>query len=148
MINHKLRVLVVATDKKWRDSYIEAFLAEGCEVKTVPDGMEALECLHKLLFDVVVADDSCCNMDPMEFMFNVKDLASNEPIIMLGGKDLDGFEFVWKHSKVFFAGPKNELLSMVSACADNARSRTGRIKSNSHIKKSDTAVDNEISEHH
>lgn len=126
MLNHKPRVLVVTSDERWRDSCTQAFRAEGCEVNTVPGGLQALDVLQRNLFDIVVTDDSYSNMGPIEFLFNVRDLASNEPFILLGGNGLERFEDVWRRCNVFFTGSKDRLLSAIPDSIERVYSRSTR----------------------
>ncbi len=113
-LERKHNVLIVSDDEPWRDSCAEAFRSLGCQTRTRRNGVEAIEILHKEIFDVVVSDDSCHeSMDPLELTLNILDLAPNHPLILLGGEDLARFGYLWRHWEVFFAGSKADVLEMI-----------------------------------
>lgn len=126
MTAHRPSVLVVTADDRWKDSCTRAFIRKGCVVTTVKDGQQALDILQRHSFDIVADDDSYPDMGPLEFTFNVRDVAANEPVILLGGTDLEQFEYVWTRWKVFFAGPKQEVIAIIPASVEKVLSHSYR----------------------
>ncbi len=118
-----LSVLVVTADEQWQGRCAQAFLDRACQVIKARSGLQALVSLRKSSFDIVIADDSCFDMEPIEFTLNVRELAVNEPMLLLGGRELERFAYVWRRWQVFFAGPKEDLLATIPRCIHEARQR-------------------------
>jgi DNA-binding NtrC family response regulator len=121
--DYRPRVLVVTDDEPWKNLCVTAFVGDKCDVETAENAFDALDSLRGLFRDIVVADDSCPDMEPMEFMFNVRDMTSNDPVILLGGEHLESYKNALKKWKVFFVGQKMRLLSMIPASVEIVRLR-------------------------
>lgn len=83
-------------------------------------GFDALAALRTMRFDAILADDSCGDMKPLEFVLNVRDMVKNDPVIMIGGAELGRFTDVWAHCRVFYAGEKSAIPGRIPECVQRA----------------------------
>lgn len=109
--NH--RALVATADLGWRERCARAFLGEGWDVHTTSEGEQVLNLLRRHMYDLVVVDESFSDMGLVEFSMNVRDIASNQPMTLIGGNNVSKFQHVWRHCNVFFAGPKDQVLEII-----------------------------------
>ena len=79
------RILVVDDDSGVREALSEFLLSLGYEVVAVENGDDALVEYEKSVFDVVMADLIMPNMDGMEAMDRIQEIAPDVPVIMISG---------------------------------------------------------------
>lgn len=80
-----MRVLVVEDMKDVRELLVQYLLGDGHQVKTAANGREALELFREDSFDLVITDRAMPEMNGDQLTAAIKDLAPNEPVIMLTG---------------------------------------------------------------
>ena len=78
-----LRILVVDDDRGICTSLKEILEFDGCEVETAHDGIEALECVEKHRFDLVLSDVVMPNMDGHELYLSLRDRHPELPVLMM-----------------------------------------------------------------
>jgi len=113
MDNQNHKALVATADSGWLERCTRAFIGEGWNVHVASAGQEALDLLRKHLFDFVVVDESFSDMGLVEFSLNVRDIASNRPVTLVGGNNLSRLQRVWRRCDVYFAGPKDQVLDII-----------------------------------
>ena len=118
MQEDNLTVLVATADADWQRQCEIVLVKRGCLVHTACDGFEALGMLCRHVYDCVVVDDSLSDVGPIELSLNVRDLAPNEPLMLVGGDDLTRFGRVWRLCNVYYAGPKAQVLEAIPAALE------------------------------
>jgi PAS domain S-box-containing protein len=78
-----LQILVVDDDLGISRSLREVLERDGCRVETASDGLEALACLEKERFDVVLSDVVMPNMDGYELFRIVQTRYPDLPMLMM-----------------------------------------------------------------
>ena len=116
-----LRALVASSDQRWRAKYVNALLNAGCDVHTATDGFQGLNLLRCQVYDLVLMDDSVNDLEPVEFSFNVREVAANNPVLMVAGNDVGRFGRAWSRCNVFFAGAKPQVLNLIQKAVLCAR---------------------------
>lgn len=83
------RLLVVDDDPFYREIAASSLAAEGYDVTTSSDGLEALEVMSARAFDLAVVDLTMPGMDGMKLIAHVRETAINRyvPIIVITGND-------------------------------------------------------------
>ena len=66
--NANTRILIVEDDTVLRSAYATVLNAEGYNVQTAADGVEALETAHTTDFEVILLDMLMPNMNGLEFL--------------------------------------------------------------------------------
>jgi CheY-like chemotaxis protein len=77
------RVLIADDDGGIRKTLCELLEAEGCNVETVGDGVEALARIEKGAFDVVLSDVVMPRMDGYQLFTTVRERWPDLPILMM-----------------------------------------------------------------
>ena len=77
------RVLVVEDEQKTRDSLAEGLRMESWSVQTAATGNEALDCLTREAFDLVVLDWMLPDLDGVEVLQRLRRHAQHVPVLML-----------------------------------------------------------------
>lgn len=98
----KFKALVV-DDVSMNRSFVKSYLAtQGFEVDTAGDGLEALEKTNSDSYDLIFSDIEMPNMNGLEFLKSVKELAhyKSVPFVLLTTVDSDD---VKKRSKALGA---------------------------------------------
>ncbi len=78
-----LRILVVDDDRGICNSLQEILEVDGCDVATAHDGIEALECIAKNEFDLVLSDVIMPNMDGHDLYLSVRERYPDLPVLMM-----------------------------------------------------------------
>ena len=78
-----LRILVVDDDRGICTSLKEILEADGCEVMTAHDGIEALECIEKNEFDLALSDVVMPNMDGHDLYLRLRKGYPDLPVLMM-----------------------------------------------------------------
>lgn len=78
-------LLLIEDDPEIVECLKVLFELEGYRVVSASDGIEALQIIKGLAFDVIVTDNQMSGMDGVEFIQIFKDLKNKTPIIMLTG---------------------------------------------------------------
>jgi len=78
-----LRVLVADDDLGIAQSMKEILEADGCQVATASDGLEALERLAQADFDAVITDVVMPNMDGHEIFLKIRESHPGLPVLMM-----------------------------------------------------------------
>ncbi|MDE0886688.1 MAG: response regulator [Myxococcota bacterium] len=78
-----LRILVVDDDRGICQSLQEILHSDGCRVEIAHDGIEALECIEKDDFDIVLSDVVMPNMDGHELYLNLHERHPGLPVLMM-----------------------------------------------------------------
>jgi PAS domain S-box-containing protein len=78
-----LRILVVDDDRGICNSLQEILEVDGCDVATAHDGIEALECIAKNEFDLVLSDVVMPNMDGHDLYLSVRERYPDLPVLMM-----------------------------------------------------------------
>ena len=78
-----LRILVVDDDRGICNSLKEILTADGCEVATAHDGIEALECIGKNKFDLALSDVVMPNMDGHDLYLSLRERYPELPVLMM-----------------------------------------------------------------
>lgn len=81
----KFRVLIVDDEEMARTNMERVILKEGYEVQTAANGVEALECLGRDCFDLVISDLRMDTMDGLELVKSVKQCSVSTEIILVTG---------------------------------------------------------------
>jgi two-component system response regulator (stage 0 sporulation protein F) len=76
------KILVVDDEQHIRELYKEEFEEMGLEVTTVSDGVQALEKIDTIKFDIVTLDMRMPDMDGIETLRKMKEKDSSLPIII------------------------------------------------------------------
>ncbi|MBA3037017.1 MAG: sigma-54-dependent Fis family transcriptional regulator [Desulfobacterium sp.] len=79
------RVLIVDDEEGIRDILADYLTRMNLEVATAIDGQDALSCLHKGHFDLIVSDLIMPNMDGLELLKKVLDIDDKIVFIMITG---------------------------------------------------------------
>jgi DNA-binding NtrC family response regulator len=108
-----VRTLVASSDNDWKVISSAALERVGSAVDYALDGNEALSLLHTRHYDIVAVDDTLPDMAPVEFVLNVQELTSNEPTIVVGGKDLWKLQKIWRRFESLFFGTNSEMQAML-----------------------------------
>ena len=83
-----VRILVVDDDKNTRKLFSEIFAAEGFEVISAANGVEALECMDREQIHVAVVDVMMPEMDGLELTELLRQTNADLPILMVSAKAL------------------------------------------------------------
>lgn len=83
-----VRILVVDDDKNTRKLFSEIFVAEGFEVISAANGVEALECMDREQVHVAVVDVMMPEMDGLELTELLRQTNADLPILMVSAKAL------------------------------------------------------------
>lgn len=118
-----LKALVATADDDWRAIFANALLERACDVHTTSDGMEAIDLMRKHGYHILVIDEALGQMDQIEFVFNVCDIASNIPVTIVTGAAVQKREDVWQRCGVFFAGTRSAAARKIGEAVEAARSR-------------------------
>ena len=78
-----LSILVVDDDNGICRTLKELLTADGCLVTTASDGLEALACLERADFDLMLSDVVMPNMDGHELYLKVQELHPELPVLMM-----------------------------------------------------------------
>jgi len=78
-----LRILVVDDDRGICQSLREILENDGCDVDIAHDGIEALECIEKSEFDLVLSDVVMPNMDGHELYLSLHERHPGLPVLMM-----------------------------------------------------------------
>ena len=78
-----LEILVVDDDRGICNSLKEILESDGCRVVTAHDGIEALECIEKGKFDLVLSDVVMPNMDGHELYLSLHERYPGLPVLMM-----------------------------------------------------------------
>jgi CheY-like chemotaxis protein len=113
MATPSLKALIVSANPQWRTLYSRTFMEERCEVLAAATGFNGLEHVQRELFDFILVDESLRDMGPIEFTLNVRDVAPNEPCILVAGDSLERFRRVWNRCGVFLSGTRGEVLGAI-----------------------------------
>lgn len=81
----KVRVLLVDDEPVFLHSMAKRLQLRGYEIGTAGSGMEALECLEREPYDVVVLDHRMPGMDGVETLQRLRVLQPSLPVILLSG---------------------------------------------------------------
>ena len=76
------KILVVDDEENIRELYQEEFQEMGFEVTTVPDGIQALDKINTVKFDLVTLDMRMPDMDGIETLRRMKEKNHTLPIII------------------------------------------------------------------
>lgn len=109
--NHK--ALVATGDLNWRERCTRALLGVGWDVHTASEGEQVLDLLRRHRYDFVVVDESFSDMGLVEFSMNVRDIAPNRPMTLIGGSNVARLQRVCRHCNIYFAGPREEVLDVI-----------------------------------
>lgn len=83
-----VRILVVDDDRSTRKLFSEIFAAEGYDVVSAANGIEALECMDREQIHLAVVDVMMPEMDGLEFTKMLRQANENLPILMVSAKAL------------------------------------------------------------
>lgn len=111
-------ILVVDDDSEIRDVIHIYLRNEGYDVIEAENGHEAVECLKRQAFDVIIMDIMMPNLDGVQACLNIRQ-QSNVPIIMLSARteDLDKITGLSSGADDYMTKPFNplELVARVKA---------------------------------
>ena len=83
-----VRILVVDDDRNTRKLFSEILAAEGYDVVSAANGVEALECMDREQIHLAVVDVMMPEMDGLEFTKLLRQANENLPILMVSAKAL------------------------------------------------------------
>ncbi len=109
----RLKVLIASCDAGWRDSCAAALGRKAHEIRTSKAGFTALGLLRRNMYGLILLDDTLPDLGLIEFVLNVHDLAANNPVTMVGGRNVDNLQRVWRHCNVYFAGNKPRVVEKI-----------------------------------
>ena len=118
-----LKALVASADGDWRTLFADTLMGRGCDVHTTSDGMEGVDLIHKHDYDIVVVDETLAQMSHVEFVLNVRDIASKMPVAIVTGKAVEKHAKLWQHCGVFFAGNRPAGARKIEEAVDAALPR-------------------------
>lgn len=98
-------------------------MGKGCDVHTTSDGMEGVDLIHKQKYDIVVVDETLAQMSHVEFVLNVRDIASEMPVAIVTGHVVEKHAKLWQHCEVFFAGSRAAGARKIEEAVDAAQPR-------------------------
>lgn len=78
-----LRILVADDDPGISETLKEMLAADGCEVETAENGMQALEALSRSTFDLLLSDVVMPKMDGHELYLRVRESYPDMPVLMM-----------------------------------------------------------------
>ena len=82
----RVRIMVVDDNKDIRESFHLILLAEGYEVVTVEQGLQALARLEEGPFDLVLTDLEMPGMNGLELLSNIKTIAPQTAVVVVTGR--------------------------------------------------------------
>jgi two-component system, OmpR family, KDP operon response regulator KdpE len=80
------RVLVVEDDEEINDLLVWYLVDGGCEVATADNGTEALACLSRASFDVIVTDLVMPGMGGMQLLREIREGGASLPVLVVSGR--------------------------------------------------------------
>jgi len=113
--NHK--ALVATGDLDWRERCTRALLGVGWDVHTASEGERVLDLLRRHRYDFIVVDESFSDMGLVEFSMNVRDIAPNRPMTLIGGANVARLQRLCRQCNIYFAGPLEEMLDVIRKAA-------------------------------
>lgn len=81
------RILVVEDDLETRQLYHRALVKNGYSVRSVANGVEALELIDEEYFDLIISDIMMPEMSGYELAASLREANINTPILMVTAKD-------------------------------------------------------------
>ncbi len=72
-----------------------------------------MDLLRTNAYGLILLDDTLPNLGLIEFVLSVHDLAANDPVTMVGGRNLEKLQRVWRHCQVYFAGNKQRVIEKI-----------------------------------
>ena len=82
----KRKILFIDDDKELSDEMVEFLEAEGCEVETAFDGLQAEKLINKNQYDVILLDLKMPNLNGTELLKRLKRVDLKSKIILISGK--------------------------------------------------------------
>ncbi len=133
-VKKKGKILVVDDEKSIRNTLRDILEYEKFEVHDAADGMEALEHLKKIKFDVILCDIKMPKMDGLELLEHISEL-TDAPVVMISGHgNIDtAVEAIKKGAFDYISKPLdlNRLLITIR----NATDRSSLIKETKVLKR-------------
>lgn len=80
------KILVVDDEQNIRNLLKLRLSAEGYEIITASNGQSALDAFYKDVFDLLIVDVMMPKMDGYEFVYRVREINQNIPVIMVTAK--------------------------------------------------------------
>ncbi len=105
----RFKALVASADKAWQDDCAARFAHSGCDVHIVAAGLDALDLLRRHQYDIIALDNSFPDMNAIEFTLNIKDLAVNGPLTLVGDEEMEKHRCIRRRCNAYFIGPKDCL---------------------------------------
>jgi DNA-binding response OmpR family regulator len=118
------RALIVSSEHDWRNTLVPKLIDPDWDLYVVSRAIEGTDLLTKKRFDLIVVDDSLRDMDPPEFCLAINDLASNNPLVLVAGEELDRYQRLWKYCAVHMAGSRDEVGRSVKTAMQHAADHT------------------------
>ena len=84
-MTNKSKILIVDDEIRMLDSLKELLSEQDCEIHTSNSGAEAIDCLTRGSFDLVLLDIVMPGIDGFEVMDHVKSQNPNTPIVIMTG---------------------------------------------------------------
>ena len=81
------QILIVEDDKELSQLFQKVLEKNGYQVKSAPDGAQALEVLDKEYIDLIISDIMMPQVDGFEFAHTVREVNHRIPILFMSAKD-------------------------------------------------------------
>jgi CheY-like chemotaxis protein len=114
------RILIVEDDRLLREIYAMLLRLEDYEIEEAANGLEALECLGRSRFDLVITDRRMPKLGGIEFIRKLRNQGSNVPIVMISGSLCEAGLPADVAQEVSVALPKPASAEQISAAVEFA----------------------------
>ena len=104
------RAIIACGNQFRRAQFANALLQAGWNVHTVSTGSEMLDLLRKQRYALTVLDESLHDLATTEGALYVRDLAPNEPEIIIAGEGTERHQQVWARAGVRLSASADEVL--------------------------------------
>ena len=82
-----LKILIAEDDQELAQLFSHVLMKHDFAVKTVSNGKEALECLEKDYYDLIISDIMMPQMDGYELVRHMRERGNQTPVMMITAKD-------------------------------------------------------------
>ena len=102
---------MVSQDENWLRECAAAAGISPNHVDHATNGVNALKALRANQYDLNTVDDSITDDDigAVEFCLNIRDLANNQPTVIVGGVDSPQISALKSYLGVEYIGPKEKV---------------------------------------